>query len=433
MTDTTRADGPLDLVWNWEFLALCSTAFARAQAGATVIIALAMYADLFQTSGTVEGLFGTAFALAQFVVVLPLGRYIDLGNAKRYLLGGLVLNAIVLVGFSLVASPVHLIVTRAFQGVAATVIWVTATAVVGEISPDDSSGLWLGTYNQIDGFFSLFGYLSGGLLLQQLGFEGSYAVLVGVTAFAAIMVVGALRDNPGGRKDPEDSTGLGMLFSLAQSTMIRALLVFRFGFSLGKMAVTIFLPIYATTAFGMNPFVVGGIMSGGKLVKTAIQGKVGDISDRTDDRYRFIVAGAAVFAFGTALIPAAGPLGSQVPAVTLAGFGRHLFLPGAFFVLFTAYTVIGIGDSLRQPVSMTLFVEEGERFGAVASSLSLRTVIWKLGEIAGPVFVGALWDLTSVLVAFWSAAGFVLVAGIALAVLAGGRSDPVGTDLDAAD
>lgn len=429
MTGADGADGPLDLLRDLEFLALSSTAFARAQAVATVIIALAMYAGIFDTSGFVEGLFGSAFALAQFVVVLPLGRYIDLGNAKRYLLAGLVLNTIVLVGFSFVGSPVDVIVARTIQGVAATVIWVTATAVVGEISPDGSSGLWLGTYNQIDGFFSLLGYLTGGLLLQQLGFGGAYAVLVGVTAFSAITVVAFLRDDPGGRTRPDDSSGLGMIFSLARSTVIRALLVFRFGFSLGKMSVTIFLPIYAGTVLGMGPFLIGGVMMGGKLVKTLIQGKVGDISDRVGNRYRFIVAGAIVFALGTALIPMAGFLGPTVPSVTIDRFGRRLTLSGAFFVTFVAYTIIGIGDSLRQPVSMTLFVEEGERFGAVASSLSLRTVIWKLGEIVGPVFVGTLWDVTSVMVAFWSAAGFVVVAGIALFLLASRQPRSVAGDV----
>jgi len=96
--------GSLRLFRNREFLALASTAFARSQAYSTIIIALALYADMFDTTGTVEGLFGTAFAAVQLLIVLPLGRYIDLRNSKRLLLAGLVVNVGVFVGFTYVSS-----------------------------------------------------------------------------------------------------------------------------------------------------------------------------------------------------------------------------------------------------------------------------------------------------------------------------------------
>lgn len=402
------------LLQDHEFLALSTTAFARAMAGATVLIALALYADLFRTTGVVEGLFGTAFALTQFVIVLPLGHYVDAGNAKHYLLAGLLLNVLVFVGFGFVASPTHVVLVRAAQGAAATLVWVTGTAVVGSISPEKSSGLWLGTYNQVDGLFDLLGSLAGGALLQVFGFGVTYGVLAVVSALSAVAVFVLLRDDPGGRKDPDDATALGTLHDLLDRGVLRALVTFRFAYSFGKMAVTIFLPIYARTAFGIPALAIGGILTGGRLVKVLVQGKVGDVSDRVENRYLFVVAGALVFATGTALVPLA-PLGSRFfPTVTLAALGYELAVGGPFFVLFAAYTVIGVGDSLRQPVSMALFVDEGERLDAVASSLSLRTVSWKLGEIVGPVLVGLLWDLTSVRTSFWAAAGIVVVGAVGL-------------------
>ena len=198
----------LGLLRDREFLALAGTAFARSQAYSTVLIALALYADLFQTSGTVEGLFGTAFALAQLVIVLPLGRFIDIGNSKRYLLAGLLLNIVVFVGFSLVGGVVDVLVVRVLQGVGASLLWLTGSAVVGEISPDDSRGLWLGSYNQVGAVSSLAGDVFGGLLLYVYGFQVTYAVLVAVTAGATVMVFLYLRDNPGGQADPEESPGL---------------------------------------------------------------------------------------------------------------------------------------------------------------------------------------------------------------------------------
>jgi MFS family permease len=408
--------GSLALLRDREFLALASTAFARSQAYSTILIALALYADLFQTTGTVEGLFGTAFAVAQLVIVLPLGRLIDLGNAKRYLLGGLVLNIAVFVGFALVGSVTDVLIVRVIQGVGASMLWLTGSAVVGEISPEDSRGLWLGSYNQVGAVSSLAGDVFGGLLLYVYGFQTTYAVLIVVTTLATVMVYLFLRDNPGGQADADETPGLETLRELLGRSAVQALVVFRLAFSVGKMAVIIFLPIYARTEFGINPLAIGGILAGGKLTKSLLQGYVGDVTD-SRGRFPFILGGAALYAVGTAMIPLAEFAGAVFPSVTVAGFGTAQTLPPAFFALFSAYAVLGVADSLRLPASMALFVEEGEHFDAVAGSMSLRSIAWKVGQVSGPVAVGAIWDATSVFGAFWTAAGFLVVASGIFAVM----------------
>jgi MFS family permease len=409
--------GTLRLFGNREFVALASTAFARSQAYSTILIALALYADMFQTSGTVEGLFGTAFAAVQLIIVLPLGRYIDLKDSKKFLLVGLALNVVVFVGFAFVTAVEHVILLRAVQGLGASLLWLTGTTVIGEISPDDSRGLWIGSYNQVGAFSSLFGDVFGGMMLFVYGFHETYAVLSLVTIGAFVSVFLFLRDNPGGTADPEEATGMETLKDLLGRRAIQALVFFRGSFSVGKMAVIIFLPIYARTGFGINPFLIGGIMAGGKLTKALTQGWVGDLTDRFGNRWRFVLGGALVYALGTALIPLAGFAHGYIPDVTVAGLGHEMVLPGAFFVLFSAYAVLGVGDSLRLPASMALFVEEGEHFDAVGSSLSLRSIAWKVGQVGGPVLVGAIWDATSVLVAFWTAAGFIVVSSAVFAFL----------------
>lgn len=415
MSGGSTSDGSLSLFGNREFLALSGVAFARSQAYSTVLIALALYADLFETTGFVEGMFGTAFALAQVVVVLPLGRYIDLGNSKRYLLVGLVLNVAVFVGFSLVGTVEHVILVRVVQGLGASILWLTGTAVVGEISPDDSRGLWLGTFNQVGALSSLAGDVFGGLLLYVYGFQVTYAVLIVVTSLAVVAVLLFLRDDPGGHTDPGDASGLSTLLSLLDRTAIRALVTFRLAFSVGKMAVIIFLPIYAKTSFDINPLAIGAILAGGKLTKSIFQGWVGGLTDRVAGTHRFVLGGALVYALGTAMIPLAEYADGFLPELSVAAMGHQMALPPAFFALFSAYAVLGVADSLRLPASMALFVAEGERIEAVASSLSLRSISWKVGQLVGPILVGAVWDATSVLVAFLTASGFVFVSAAVFA------------------
>jgi len=405
--------GSLQLFRNAEFLALAGTAFARSQAYSTIAIALALYADIYATSGAVEGLFGTAFALVQLVIVLPLGRAIDTGNAKRYLLVGLVLNVGVFVGFALVESVSHVVLMRVFQGFGASLLWITGSTVVGEISPDAERGQWLGTYNQVGAFSSLAGDLVGGILLATSGFTLTYSVLSGVTLLAAVGVFVFLRDDPGGQADPDEATGVETVRLLLGRSAVRALVVFRLGLSFGKMAVILFLPIYARTRFGMSPVLVGGILAGGKLTKSLTQGVVGSYTDRLGHRHVFVFVGAVLYALGAAIVPFAEYAVDWFAPMSIGLGSLSTTLPPAFFPLFGAFAVCGIADSIRLPASMALFVEEGEHFDAVAGSLSLRSIAWKVGQVAGPVSVGVLWDATSVFAAFFTASAFIAVAAVA--------------------
>jgi MFS family permease len=399
-----------------EFAALAGAAFARSQAYSTIVIALALYADLFGTTGFVEGLFGTAFAAVQLLVVLPLGRAVDTGNAKRYLLAGFLINVVVFVGFVFVSNPVHVILMRMLQGLGASVLWITGSTVVGEISPDDSQGRWLGSYNQFGALSSLLGDLVGGYLLYAYGFTTPFLVLSAITLGAFLLVWVALRDDPGGRKDPEDAGGIETFRSLLDLPMLRALVGFRFAFSVGKMAVLIFLPIYARTTFGLSAFAIGWIMAGGKLTKALAQGVVGNLTDRWGREHHFVAAGAVLYGIGTAAIPLASVVDGTIDPVRVTVLGDTQVLGGAFFALFGAYSLLGIADSIRLPASMSLFVDEGGRYDSVASALSLRSLSWKVGQVAGPVLVGTTMDAVSTEAGFLLAAGFVALATLGFLV-----------------
>ncbi len=402
---------PRDLLTDPEFVALASLRFVSSMAFATVIIALALYADLFEASGLVAGLFGTAYAIVRLALVLPLGRKLDLGNSKRWLLGGLALNIALLVGYVFVGSIEHVVFLRGFQAIGAIILWVGGLAVVGEIAPDDGRGLWVGTYNQVSSLASLTGDIVGGALLYLAGFTLTYSVLIGLTLISVVMVWLFLRDDPGVRADPDEATGIETYRRLLARKTVISLVVFRFAFSFGKMAVVIFLPIYARTEFGMNAFLIGGILAGGKLTKGLAQGYVGKLADRTGGYEWYIFAGTVGYALGTALIPAAPLAADILPTLSFAAVGLDVAIAPAFLLLFVAYSILGIADSLRLPTSMALFVREGEHYDAVAGSLSLRSVSWQVGAIFGPVVVGGVFDSLSYLAGFWLAGAFMLAAG----------------------
>jgi len=422
----------LSLFKNPEFVALSGTAFARSQAYSTLLIALALYADMFGTTGFVEGLFGTVFAAAQLLIVLPLGRKIDTGNAKRYLLAGLLINVGVFVGFVFVQNAVDVILVRILQGLGASILWITGSTVVGEISSDGERGRWLGTYNQVAAFSSMAGDLVGGYLLYTEGFTLTYAVLSLITVAATILVLFFLRDNPGGQKDPEEATGTETLLALLRRPMVRALVTFRLAFSFGKMAVILFLPIYAHGEFGVSSAAIGGILAGGKLVKGLLQGYMGDLTDRLGSEHRFVIVGALLYALGTAMLPLAAPANAFIDSFTVPVAGTIENF-GALAAMFTGYAVLGVADSVRLPASMSLFVTEGERFDSVASSMSLRSISWKVGQIVGPITVGIIKDETSMGAAFLVAAAFIVFATGAFVYMYSTTDPPVAESASVAD
>jgi MFS family permease len=301
------------------------------------------------------------------------------------------------------------------EGLGASVLWVAGATVVGQISPDAEQGRWLGSYNQVAAFSSMAGDLVGGYLLYAYGFTTPYLVLAAVTLGSFVLVWIALRDNPGGRKDPEEASRLETFRSLFGLPMLRALVGFRFAFSFGKMAVIIFLPIYARTEFGLSAFAIGWIMAGGKLTKALTQGYVGTFSDRVGRLPWFIISGAYLFGLGVMLIPGAQLVSMAVPPVRITVFESAVVVQSAFFALSFAYLVMSFADSVRVPASNTLCVNEGDRVGSMAASLSLRSFPGHISSIFGPVVIGSLVDLLSYSAAFSVAALIAMLSGTIVA------------------
>ncbi len=147
-------------------------------------------------------------------------------------------------------------------------------------------------------------------------------------------------------------------------------------------------------------------MAGGKLTKALTQGFFGTLTDQWGHRHYFVATGALLYAAGTAAIPLAAVADGAINPVELTLLPGSQELGGAFFVLFAAYSLLGIADSIRLPASMSLFVDEGTRYDSVASAISLRSVSWKVGQTAGPVIIGLAMDTVS------TEAGFLLAAGL---------------------
>lgn len=413
---TGDTQSQLDLFREPGFSALAVMNFVRGMAFATIIVALALYADLFDASGFIAGLFGTAYAFVRLVLVVPVGRWIDVRNAKRLLVIGLLLQVVALAGYVFVESALQLVGLRAFQGISSITVYLAGTAIVGSLGPERERGLWVGTYQNVTAFSKLSGDLLGAALLFFVGFEPTWAVFAVLSTLSVGYVISYLPAKPVPSDDGSSST-VGKLRRLLKRRAIMALVMFRFSFSFCKEAVLIFLPVFARLEFGMSALLIGGILAGGRFTKSVSQGYIGQIGDRVGRLHWFILAGIGLYAVGTAMIPLAVRADELIDPVALTIAGREETVPGAFFYLFFCYVILGIADSLRIPTSVTMFIREGEYQNAVGSSISLRSVSWQIGATIGPVAVGVMTDVLSYTAAFWAAAALAICAGVLFATL----------------
>jgi len=120
-----------------------------------------------------------------------------------------------------------------------------------------------------------------------------------------------------------------------------------------------------------------------------------------------------LYALGAASIPFAEYAVDWFAPTPLALGSLSTTLSPAFLPLFGVFAVCVGSPTASDSRRAWRCSWRREHFGAVAGSLSLRSIAWKVGQVVDPVSVGALWDATSVFAAFFTASAFIAVAAVA--------------------
>lgn len=337
-------------------------------------------------AGVVLALFGIASSIAQ-----PLaGRLSDrMGERKSFVLGGLLIFAVVNLAFVGVSQYWELFALRIVQGIAAAFTITASIALVNESSRPENRGGHMGIYNS----FRLVGFGSGPLLASVMlevgpfevfgmalsGFEATF----GVAAMAALVSVGLVVLMV---EDPEDTApaprelalrvwgrrgGLDPIFALGLATLVMAAcmallsaiepevnqrlgqgpMLFAVEFVALIAALAVLQPIVgrASDAVGRRPFIIIGLI--GLVPTTVLQGFTTAPWEMIALRVLQGGAGAMVFAPALALagdFARAGQSGAQLSVLTVA-FGLGIAcgqLLAGFFVQYGFAIPFAVGGGL---------------------------------------------------------------------------------------
>ena len=169
------------------------------------ILAPSIKADLALSDTQLGVLMGLAFTLFYVTMGFPIGRLADKYARVNVLAGVLTLWSAMTALCGAAAGFVQLLITRILVGVGEAGAGPTAHSLISDIYNRNERARAIGIYSLGVPFGTLFGFLLGGLLAEQLGWRMAF-VIVGLPGIVlAILVKLTIREPARGTSDAEDS------------------------------------------------------------------------------------------------------------------------------------------------------------------------------------------------------------------------------------
>ncbi len=326
-----------------------------------------LYVKNLGATGIWLGIMFSAYATSNAIFVPIAGRFADRRGKKWLLTIGLLAYAIISLGYIWSESLTQLAFVRFIQGIAGAMTVPIAFAYIGDLSPEEEEGKWMGYANAA--FFSGFGLgpLMGGILTERFSMNVSF-ITMGAFNFVAFLV--ALFMLPEVSRHKYGDGFQPSFREMSSSGVIRGLFSFRMVQALGSAGIGTFLPIFAAN-MGLSTSLIGLLLTINILSVTLLTPLGGIIADRFNRRTITIV-------------------GSILAAIFLAA----IVFAHNFVQLLVILLIQGISNALSTPAASALSVEEGRKYG-MGSTMSMFFLAMSVGMAIGPIVSGGLADFAN--------------------------------------
>lgn len=350
-----------------------------------VVPLLPFYAEAFGGSGAEVGLLVAIFALGQLVAAPIWGRLSDRFGRRRLLLISVIGSILAYAALPFAPSLLWLYAIRLVAGIM-TGNMTIVQAYIADITPPAQRSRRMGTLGIAFGVGFIIGPALGGV-------AGHYGLSVPMFAAAGALLVNLLfitffLPEPAKHVEtPSESTTLQAVFHPELLKLFGAglLVMMAFAGMQGTFA------LLTAKEFGFGPQEVGWIMAYIGAVVVAARLILGKLITLLGEHW-LLVAGALTISLGLLLVPLAPTWPILLLVTTLLPLGMSAFNP-SFMGL-----VSGQAPAAKRGVVM----------GSANTALGI-------GQVAGPILAGFLFDAVSPFAAFATGAGIaVLAAGVAL-------------------
>jgi len=394
-------------------------------------ICLSLFGDLTLFAVLVSQLDAVGLTLSAAGVMLGIHRLIRIpGNPLAGLLydrwgrrplfvTGMVLALVSTAGYGLVRGFWPFLATRLVWGLAWMLLNVGGLAMVVDVSGPANRGRWMGVYNTwiVAGF--AVGPVTGGFLVDALGFQTGFLVLAAITAVGlAVAMLGLPETAPQRERSPQGAPAAGAqrwwgwdwlrTRLRAHRGLVQAALLYLILLFTGEGIIFSTLTLLLQRRFGgevpldgrmLGVAAAGGLLLGFRSAVSGLSGPLaGHLSDRRAGRLRVIAGGLAAGA---------------------AGFGVMAYGPSlGWIVLGVALSAAGSGAVVSALAALVGDLAPAGRPGAV---MGLYAAVGDVGSTAGPFLV---FPLAEVLDLRWiyliCTAAFVIGLGVVWSMRRGG-------------
>ena len=359
-----------------------------------MIPSLSVHAHSLGANHSAIGMIVSAFAAAQLLTQIPLGRLSDRIGRTHLVAAGFAGVAVAAALYNLAALPSHFFLLQALAGLASGCLWPPLMAMLTDDSSASERGRVMGAFNTVFFIGVGVGPLLGGLIATSFGHLAVFNVWAGIALFGGLFCLVALKD-PARQREAGAEDALsemkgspliqsGFWPSFAAGLVVRS----RGGFCTSFN--NALLPLYAVALFDASPAMIGSLMfiHGLGLAFFNIPGGV--MSDRFGRRLPTLL-GSLAATIGVLWYSASHGYWGLLMAVGLAGAGSA----------FTSPAVAALTADVCHPK------RRGEAFGYFLTSFHLGMVLGALifgfvSDLVGLPGAVLAWGITSLLLSLSS-------------------------------
>lgn len=332
-----------------------------------IVPILPIYAETLGASGLWIGAIFSGFSLARAISMPLIGRFSDQVGRKRFIAFGLLVYICSSLGYIYANSPHVLLLIRIVQGFSSAMIIPIAMAFIGDISPPQKEGSYMGyfTFPLFFGFGS--GPLLGGIIKDLISMEANFLIMGGLCLFAFFMVLAYLpRASSIEKKAPVADIPFKAVF---QSKNIMSICFYRFSYAFCRGSIMTFLPLYAHDTLQLNGTQIGLVISSSMLLTALLQLPFGKLADKLNRKLLVIIGSILYF--------------SIVP------FIPHVL---SFTQILIFNIILGFCGSISLPAASAMILKEGKLYG-MGSTMAIFNSAMSIGLAIGPLTSGVILDL----------------------------------------
>ena len=357
----------------WTLFVLGFVAFVTSFGAHVVAVNLPVYAQQVGIGLFMIGLLIAVYDFAEIIAKPVFGYIADRTGMKPTMLAGLAVFSIASLGFFAV-DPRLLLVVRLLQGMGAAALSIVSAALVAAYFPM-SRGQAFGVYNAIKGAGYVLSPIVGGAIVYASNFRMIFLACfaIGVLGFILSLTLPKVPASAEFKDDDDDFSIASFMSVFRNRTLLPWYLIivvnmFLVGILFG------FLPVYVNT-LGYDQMQNGLIIGAATLSYLLVQPLAGKLADRMNP-IKIIFGGLALSAAGVVLIP---------------------FTTGGLLIAVAVLGGLGVGTVWTNTDAMVSKLADQ---GRIAATLGAAGSFKELGDMLGPLLIGALAQALGLRVAF---------------------------------